>query len=344
MSGTSVGFHSITASHTFAYTRNTGLFQRVTIQPNELGRKNARGKPLWKRWARVFPEKVDLEEGALGGRLCEEKLAKEVLSGLESVNQSGMVSVSRVSPTNSRSRVRELRKLLSDLRHKVVGEQQADGTQEKSTLWPLPRETLVLFCDIQRDLLASARSSFEYKFAHKHAFIPEPLHPRECLTVGLSKNGKRVVAGFNDGLVVLYDVLSSTEVTRLKLRGDVEVTSVIWDRSTVRSTKFAIGTADGAVLIVYTQQESWKQQSVEELVNVGSRINQLHMSANGSIVAVAAARSVYIYDAESAACRWKFDHHDRVTSVSFDSKGARIATGCDDGKARVYESRRAAAG
>ena len=231
--------------------------------------------------------------------------------------------------------------------------------------------------DEANNTLLSVNSQFLSVLNQERDIVKIVHTPARVYSVGLSPDGRKIVAGSADKTIRMWDAVSGNSIGE-PLRGhNKQVTSVafspdgtrivsgsadntiqLWDAATGQpigaplrsdnavtsvafnrdSTKLASGSTDGTVRI----WDAVQRKQIAELRGHTRMVSGVAFSPDGTLIASGSADStVQIWDAERhtqiAEMR---GHNGPVVSVAFSPDGAHIASASNDGTVRIWDAER----
>jgi WD40 repeat protein len=103
-----------------------------------------------------------------------------------------------------------------------------------------------------------------------------------------------------------------------------------------RDGKLLVTAADDQQVIVWNVATGKSQRPLKL---AGEQASALAISDDGSLVAVAQGRAVSLYDAKSGQAKWmKSPHEEAVRALDFRPRSQQLASGCQDGSARIWDA------
>ncbi len=155
--------------------------------------------------------------------------------------------------------------------------------------------------------------------------------------VALSPNGQVIATGGLDPEVRFF------QASDLKLIGTIKLPGVVKTITFAKDQIVAVGTEDGSIQMLqipFTQGQPLAPDfgSVIQTFNMGSIPNAISFSKEGKVLFSAdAAGNFSEWKIAGAAPQKSFGHPNFVDVVAFDPKGLLLATGCHDGKVRLFD-------
>lgn len=154
-------------------------------------------------------------------------------------------------------------------------------------------------------------------------------HTATVWAVAFSADGKKALSGGVDGTVRVWDIDTGTEVK--KLDGHAAMVSAVAFSND--GTKVISGGFDGAVIW-------WNAITGKEIRRLEGDTKYVHaiaMHPTAKVAAVAADRSVVLWDFSTGEVVKKWEAHDgAVTAVRFAEGGSLLLTGGDDAKVKLW--------
>jgi WD40 repeat protein len=155
--------------------------------------------------------------------------------------------------------------------------------------------------------------------------------------VALSPNGQVIATGGLDPEVRFFQASDLKLISTIKLPGVVKTITFAKDQIV------AVGTEDGSIQMLqipFNQGQPLAPDfgSVVQTLNLGSIPNAISFSKEGKVLFSAdAAGNFSEWKIASDAPQKSFGHPNFVDVVAFDPKGLLLATGCHDGKVRLFD-------
>jgi len=147
-------------------------------------------------------------------------------------------------------------------------------------------------------------------------------------SVVFSSDGKYIVTGSSDGVVILWDAASYQEIKRVRQASPV--TSVAISSS---DEYVAAGGDDGTVM-------AWAFMSGKEMMRAkhDKGVTSIAFSPDGhSVISGSLDQTARLWEVMTGKEMLRLQHNDIVTSVAFGSDGAHVVSGCWDMRARVWD-------
>lgn len=155
--------------------------------------------------------------------------------------------------------------------------------------------------------------------------------------VALSPNGQLIATGGLDPEIRFFQASDLKLVSTVKLQGVVKTITFAKDQLV------AVGTEDGSIQMLQIPFNQGQPVSPDfgntvQTFNLGSIPNAISFSKEGKVLFSAdAAGSFSEWKIAGDAPQKSFGHPNFVDAVAFDPKGLLLATGCHDGKVRLFD-------
>lgn len=157
-------------------------------------------------------------------------------------------------------------------------------------------------------------------------------------SIAVAKNNTLVAAGGDEGVVRVYNVADGKELGVVKATGPVKTLTF-----TPNSAIVVAACADKSLLSWNVPFQAGQPLSPDFLKTVqnfaaADVINDLTIAAdNATIFTAGANKAVHAWKLASPNPTRNFPHPNNVDAVAFQPNGVLFATGCHDGKVRIYD-------
>ena len=166
-------------------------------------------------------------------------------------------------------------------------------------------------------------------------------------TIEASANALRVVALSPNGQVIATGGLDPEvrffQASDLKLISSIKLSGVVKTITFAKDQLVAVGTEDGSIKMLQVPFAQGQPLAVDfgnvvQTFNLGSIPNAVSFSKEGKVLFSAdAAGNFNEWKIAGDAPQKSFAHPNFVDAVAFDPKGILLATGCHDGKVRLFD-------
>ncbi|CUA67980.1 putative WD repeat-containing protein alr2800 [Nostoc sp, PCC 7120] [Rhizoctonia solani] len=167
-----------------------------------------------------------------------------------------------------------------------------------------------------------------------HPCIKTITHPQAIQSLSISPDGLKIITGYSDGSVCLWDKQTGTRSSELLVGHKDAVTCVAFSSS----HNLAASSSQDTTIRVWVLEENLKITSHELSGHSGS-VNSIAFSPDSAIIASGSSdKTIRLWDLKTrrSVSGAYVGHSSRVSSVAFSHDGTRLASGSWDKTIRVW--------